>query len=78
VRIEILDAAEKDIEEGYNFYERQSPGLGSYFVNSIYADIDSLIYFGGIHIEIYRYHRLLSKRFPFSVYYRIDGDSVKI
>ncbi|MBC8182608.1 type II toxin-antitoxin system RelE/ParE family toxin [candidate division KSB1 bacterium] len=78
MRIEIIDAAERDIEDGYNFYERQSPGLGFYFLDSIYSDIDSLIYFGGIHIEIYGYHRLLSKRFPFSVYYKIDEDIVKI
>jgi len=69
MRLEIMDAAEQDIEDGYFFYERQSPGLGSYFLDSIYSDIDSLVYFGGIHIQIYRFHRLLSKRFPFSVYY---------
>ena len=78
MRIEVLDAAERDIEDGYFFYERQSPGLGSYFLDSIYSDIDSLIYFGGIHIEIQKFHRLLSKRFPFSIYYKIDEDIVKI
>ena len=65
MRIKIIDAAERDIENGYRFYERQSLGLGSYFLDSIYADIDSLSYFGGIHRDIFGYHRLLSKRFPF-------------
>ena len=55
MQIKIIDAAEQDIEDGYNYYERQSPGLGSYFLDSIYSDIDSLLYFGGIHIEIYGY-----------------------
>ena len=78
MRIEIIDAAESDIEEGYNFYERQSPGLGSYFLDSIYSDIDSLLYYGGIHSEVNGFHRLLSKRFPFSVYYKIDENIVKV
>jgi hypothetical protein len=49
MRIRILNAAEEDLEEGYRFYELQSPGLGSYFLDSLYSDIDSLAYFGGIH-----------------------------
>jgi len=42
VKVTILDAAEKDLEQGYHFYERQSPGLGAYFLDSLFADIDSL------------------------------------
>ena len=52
MRVKILDAAERDLEEGHRFYERQSPGLGSYFLDSLYSDIDSLSYFGGIHREL--------------------------
>ena len=74
----ILDAAERDPEDGYRFYERQSPGLGSYFLDSLYSDIDSLSYFGGIHRLVFGYHRLLSKRFPFAVYYQLVEDVVKV
>ena len=66
-RHSVSDAAERDIEEGYLFYEKKSPALGSYFLDSIYSDIDSLSYFGGIHSLVFGYHRLLSKRFPFAV-----------
>jgi len=76
MRIRILSAAEKDIEEGYRFYELYSPGLGIYFLDTLYSDIDSLTYFGGIHQEVFGYHRLLSRRFPFAVYYRIIKDAV--
>jgi hypothetical protein len=41
VRVRILGAAERDLEEGFHFYERQSPDLGSYFLDSLYSDIDS-------------------------------------
>ncbi len=74
MRISITEIAEKDIEEGHGFYERKSPGLGSYFLDSIYSDIDSLLYYAGIHIKVFGYFRLLSKRFPFAVYYHIEDD----
>jgi len=35
VKITILDAAERDLEEGYRFYEHQLPGLGTYFLDSL-------------------------------------------
>jgi hypothetical protein len=78
VKIKILSAAGADLEEGYQFYESQSPGLGSYFLDSLYSDIDSLAYFGGIHQVVFGYHRQLSKRFPFAVYYRIINDVVVV
>jgi plasmid stabilization system protein ParE len=78
VRVTILDAAERDLEEGYRFYERQSPGLGSYFLNSLYSDIDSLSYFEGIHPIVFGCYRLLSKRFPFAIYYKILKDEVMV
>ena len=74
MRVRILDTAERDLENGYSFYERQSPGLGSYFLDSLYSDIDSIAYFGGIHRVVFEFHRLLSKRFPFAVYYEIVED----
>jgi hypothetical protein len=79
MRLKILSATEKDLEDGYRFYELRSPGLGSYFLDSLYSDIDSLAFFAGIHQVVFGYHRLLSKRFPFAVYYRIsDSEAVII
>ncbi len=48
MQVRILNTAEWDLENGYRSYERQSPGLGSYFLDSLYSDIDSLSYFGGL------------------------------
>ena len=78
MKIRILSSAERDLEDGYHFYESQSPNLGSYFLDSLYSDIDSLAYFGGIHQIVFGYHRQLSKRFPFAVYYRILDDVVVV
>jgi plasmid stabilization system protein ParE len=78
MKVRILSPAERDLEDGYRFYESQSPGLGSYFLDSLDSDIDSLAYFGGIHQLVFGYHRQLSKRFPFAIYYRIIDNEVVI
>ncbi len=78
MKIRILSPAEEDLEKGYRFYDSQSPGLGLYFLDCLYSDIDSLTYFAGIHPVVFRFHRLLSKRFPFAVYYRIMEDRVVV
>ena len=78
MKIKILHEAEKDLEEAYRFYESQSSDLGLYFLDSLYSDIDSLTYFAGIHPVVFGSNRLLSKRFPFAVYYRTIDDAVVI
>jgi len=79
VRIEVLDAAQQDLVSGYAFYESQSHGLGSYFLDSLFSDIDSLRLFAGVHeVHFGRYHRLLAKRFPFAIYYKIETDVVRV
>lgn len=78
MKIEILDEAQEDLIEGHRFYEMQSEGLGEYFLNSLFSDIDSLRIFAGIHPVHFGYHRLLSKRFPSAIYYRIENDTVRV
>ena len=43
MRIEILSEAENDLLAGANFYKRRGAGLGEYFLDSLYSDIDSLL-----------------------------------
>jgi len=76
--IKILDEAEKDIAIGMSFYESQKDGLGKYFLDSILSDIESLYIYAGIHIVISDYYRLLSKRFPFSIYYKIRENIIYV
>ena|ERR1035437_10117943 len=79
MRIEFLDQAELDLLAGYHFYEDQEPGLGTYFLTSLYADIESLCIYAGVHRKAYKhYHRLLSKRFPFAVFYTFQNDTVLV
>lgn len=79
MKIRILSCAIRDLVEGYRFYEKQRPGIGSYFLDALYADIDSLLVNAGIHpIYFGHYHRLLSRRFPFAIYYRIEDETVLV
>jgi plasmid stabilization system protein ParE len=76
MKIEILSSAISDLIESRQFYEKQSRGLGEYFFDSLFSDIDSLTLYAGIHPIFYGSHRMLSKRFPYAVYYRLKGKSV--
>jgi len=79
VRIKILDLAERDLIEGFRFYEAQEAGLGSYFLTNLYSDIESLRLYAGIHEKPFKaYYRLLSRRFPFAVFYTFDKNIVLI
>ena len=69
MKIQMLTLAKTDLLEGYRFYEDRETGLGGYFLSNLFADIDSLRLFGGLHPVAYRhFHRALSKRFPFAIF----------
>ena len=78
MKIDILDEAQEDLLDGFRFYECQSEGVGDYFLDSLFSDIDSLQIYAGIHTVQFGYHRLLSKRFPFAIYYRVVRKTVRV
>lgn len=78
MRIKILASAVADLHSARLFYEQQGAGLGVYFFDSLFSDIDSLVLYAGIHQMVFGYHRLLSKRFPYAVYYTRENDLVVV
>ena len=78
MKIDILPEAQEDLIAGFRFYERQGHGLGSYFLEYLFKDIDSLTVQGGVHAKVFGYHRSLSKRFPFAIYYRVEANVVRV
>ena len=77
--LRLLDQAADDLVVGYRFYEAQRPGLGDYFLDNLYGDIESLYLYGGIHRRVWkRYQRLLSKRFPFAIFRTLANDEVRV
>lgn len=73
-----LKEVSQDLQIAKEFYESQSFGLGKYFLDSILSDIESLWLYGGIHERTFGLYRLLSKRFPYGIYYKIQDNIVII
>jgi hypothetical protein len=76
MNLRILASAFNDLADGRDFYERQGLGLGGYFLNLLFSDIDSLALYAGIHRKVFGFHRLLSKRFPYGIYYQSNNEGV--
>ncbi|MFT4589630.1 MAG: hypothetical protein ACI9VS_003280 [Candidatus Binatia bacterium] len=79
MKLQILPQARDDLIEGFHFYEDKEEGLGDYFLTCLYSDIEGLKIFAGIHPKPYRlFHRALSKRFPFAIFYTLDENVVRV
>jgi plasmid stabilization system protein ParE len=79
MKIRILSSALQDLREGFEFYEKQAEGIGAYFLDSLFSDIDSLILNAGVHpVYFGGFHRILSKRFPFAIYYKVANGQAMV
>jgi hypothetical protein len=76
MKIRLLTSACNDLAAGRKFYERQ--GVGDYFLDSLFSDVDSLMLYAGIHRRVFGFHRMLSKRFPYPIYYQLDAEKVVV
>ena len=75
--VTVLDEAVEDLEAGREFYDEREYGIGDYFTDCLLSDIESLKIYAGIHNRYFGFHRMLSKRFPFGIYYDMgDGEAV--
>ncbi|MDF3823403.1 hypothetical protein P3G55_26225 [Leptospira sp. 96542] len=79
VDVRIARSAEGDLLQGHAFYERQQAGIGDYFLDSLFADIDALQLYAGIHPKplkgrLQHLHRTFATRFPFAIYYEVRDE----
>ena len=74
MRLRILPSAVGDLDRGREFYAQHGEQLGDYFLDSLFTDIDALALYAGIHMEIWGFHRMLARRFPYAIYYKVDGE----
>jgi len=73
--VQISEDALEDLNNGYLFYEAQESALGEYFAACLRADIEGLRISAGIHRVVYcDYHRLLSRVFPYGIFYTIEQE----
>lgn len=78
MRVELRDEARDDLVDGALFYGRQSPGLDDYFIDCLREDLKDLESIAGIHEMYHGFHRKLSERFPFAIYYKVAEDLVDV
>jgi len=78
MRIKLLATAKEDLKTEARFYEGKQAGLGDYFLSTLYADIDSLSFFAGIHMKQFGFFRLLASKFSCAIYYDIIDNIVVV
>lgn len=72
--------AEKDVDDAYDWYESQDPGLGKEFARCVDVKITSLHRTPQQHQVVYKskIRRALVNRFPFSIYYVEQKDVISV
>lgn len=72
-------AACADLLAAHDWYEQRSPGLGKDFVRMVDVAFAGIarkpLLFPTIHRGL---RRVLLRRFPYAVYYRVDADAVRV
>ena len=75
IKVQLSEDALQDLNDGFLFYEAQAIGLGDYFAACLKADIEGLKISAGVHRVVYEdYHRLLSRVFPYGIFYTLKGE----
>ncbi len=69
-----LDEVTLDLTDGKSFYDENEKGVGTYFLDSMVADIESLFVYAGVHSKIFGFYRMPAKRFPYAIYYHIFNE----
>jgi plasmid stabilization system protein ParE len=78
VKIVLSRTADADLLAGFYFYKKQGVEVAHYFLDSLVSDIDSLVLYAGVHRKIGGFHFMVSRRFPFAIYYKIENNTVRI
>ena len=65
-------AAAADVEDAFSWYQKQQPGLGQEFLDSVDAGLREIVTYPPRQAIILRgTRRFLLKRFPYAVFYRV-------
>ena len=79
MRVILRPAAAADVEDAISWYERQRPALGSEFLEAVNAALKVIAQKPRLAPLVQRHtHRSLLRRFPYAIYYRIEGDLVVV
>jgi len=73
------DRSKDDVELAFEWYEKQRRGLGFDFLDCVEVSLKSIQSFPEMYENVYsNFRRCVIRRFPFSVFYTIEGDEIVI
>lgn len=79
MRIAFHAAADREAEEVADYYDRQLLGLGAEFYHELGTILDLLSLNPWMGVSYFGpYRRILMQRFPFSVYYEVADDRIRV
>ena len=77
--VRIRPKARVDLAEAGRWYEAQRVGLGTRFIDEVYAVLELLADQPLVYMEVLRgTRRALLHGFPFGIYYRVIGATISI
>jgi plasmid stabilization system protein ParE len=79
-RVVVRPAAAADIEDAYEWYESQQPGLGEEFLAALNTIRHQITEHPEAFPVLHRNTRraLIQRRFPYGIFYRLDEDTIII
>lgn len=79
LEVRIRPEAEQDLTEAAIWYEEQSPGLGTQFLDEVLTACQTITEMPRLHPDVHRsIRRALMHRFPFGIYYQVDNEGIII
>ena len=79
MNIRFLKTAQKELNDSFDWYENQLSGLGYDFLKEVDSAIGRIITWPESHLGIgHGLHRCLVKRFPYSVIYGMENNTIVI
>ena len=77
--LRFLAEVEEDVSAAYAWYEEKVPGLGEEFLRIFYACANELPRYALLYQKVHgEFRRRLLRRFPFAIYFKIEGDNIII
>lgn len=77
--LRFLPEVERDIRNGRTWYEEKAQGLGEEFLRVFYGSSQELTRNPKMYPTVHRdFRRRLLRRFPYAIYFRIEGDIVVV
>jgi toxin ParE1/3/4 len=76
-QLTIRSRAETDLREARDWYENHRVGLGAEFIGEIETAFEALVRDPQRYTVYYRgFRRVFVRRFPYKLFYRVEGDRV--